>query len=41
MVASFDPVEIGMVESLARPGGNITGLSRLTRRIKWKKAGIV
>jgi putative tryptophan/tyrosine transport system substrate-binding protein len=37
MVASFDPVEMGMVESLARPGGNITGLSRLTRELSGKR----
>jgi putative tryptophan/tyrosine transport system substrate-binding protein len=37
MVASFDPVEIGMVESLARPGGNITGLTRLTRELSGKR----
>jgi putative ABC transport system substrate-binding protein len=36
-VASFDPVEIGMVESLARPGGNITGLTRLTRELSGKR----
>jgi putative tryptophan/tyrosine transport system substrate-binding protein len=37
IVASFDPVEIGMVESLARPGGNITGLTRLTRELSGKR----
>jgi ABC-type uncharacterized transport system substrate-binding protein len=37
MVASFDPVEYGMVESLARPGGNITGLTRLTRELSGKR----
>jgi putative ABC transport system substrate-binding protein len=30
MVNVGDPVEIGLVSSLARPEGNITGLSRLT-----------
>ena len=29
MVTSADPVEAGFVKSLARPGGNITGLSNL------------
>lgn len=40
MVASFDPVEMGMVESLARPGGNITGLTRLTRELSGKRLGL-
>ena len=30
MTASFDPVQEGFVASLARPGGNITGLSFLS-----------
>jgi len=37
MVASFDPVELGMIESLARLGGNITGLTRLTHGLSGKR----
>jgi putative tryptophan/tyrosine transport system substrate-binding protein len=29
MVTTVDPVATGWVDSLARPGGNITGLTRL------------
>src|SRR5262249_29623825 len=32
-----DPVEAGHVESLARPGGNVTGLTRLTRELGGKR----
>ena len=32
-----DPVETGLVESLARPGGNITGLSSLSRELAGKR----
>jgi putative tryptophan/tyrosine transport system substrate-binding protein len=37
MVASFDPVEAGIVESLARPGGNITGVTRFGRELSGKR----
>ena len=34
---SADPVEGGLVESLARPGGNVTGLSSLSRELAGKR----
>jgi len=37
MVASFDPVETGLVDTLARPGGNITGVARLTHELSGKR----
>ena len=32
-----DPVEAGLVESLARPGGNVTGISSLSRELAGKR----
>jgi putative ABC transport system substrate-binding protein len=32
-----DPVEVGLVDSLARPGGNVTGLSLLVRELGGKR----
>jgi putative ABC transport system substrate-binding protein len=37
MVTSLDPVANGFVESLAHPGGNITGLSTLTLDLSGKR----
>src|SRR5262244_1678764 len=37
MVTTQDPVATGIVDSLARPGGNITGLTRLTRDLNGKR----
>jgi len=34
---SSDPVEAGFVDSLARPGGNVTGLTLLTRELGGKR----
>jgi putative tryptophan/tyrosine transport system substrate-binding protein len=33
----IDPVEVGLVESLARPGGNVTGLTNLTGELGGKR----
>ena len=33
----IDPVEAGLVESLARPGGNITGVTNLSRELGGKR----
>jgi putative tryptophan/tyrosine transport system substrate-binding protein len=37
MVTLDDPVATGIVDSLARPGGNITGLTRLSRELSGKR----
>ena len=35
--SGFDPVEVGFVESLARPGGNVTGLTALSGELDGKR----
>ena len=37
MVVTVDPVATGLVKSLALPGGNITGLTRLTSELSGKR----
>jgi putative ABC transport system substrate-binding protein len=37
IVTNVDPVAAGYVDSLARPGGNITGVTRLTRELSGKR----
>ena len=37
MGISADPVESGLVESLARPGGNVTGLTTFSRELGGKR----
>jgi putative tryptophan/tyrosine transport system substrate-binding protein len=37
MVVVLDPVATGIVDSLARPGGNITGVSTLNRELSGKR----
>jgi putative ABC transport system substrate-binding protein len=37
MVSGFDPVADGIVDSLARPGGNITGITTLNRDLGGKR----
>jgi putative ABC transport system substrate-binding protein len=37
MGSGSDPVEIGLIESLARPGGNITGVANLARELGGKR----
>jgi putative ABC transport system substrate-binding protein len=37
MLSGSDPVKAGLIESLARPGGNITGVSLLTRELGGKR----
>ena len=37
MVISEDPVGMGLIDSLARPGGNITGVTNLNRDLNGKR----
>jgi ABC-type uncharacterized transport system substrate-binding protein len=37
MLTTVDPVGTGLVDGLARPGGNITGLTRLQRELSGKR----
>ena len=37
MGAGLDPVEAGLIESLARPGGNVTGITNLGRELGGKR----
>jgi ABC-type uncharacterized transport system substrate-binding protein len=37
MVTTLDPVATGLIDSLARPGGNVTGLTLLTRDLTGKR----
>ena len=41
MVINGDPVANGYIDSLARPGGNITGLTRLNRELSGKRIELV
>ena len=40
MSAGVDPVELGLVKTLARPGGNITGLTSLGRELGGKRLAL-
>jgi putative tryptophan/tyrosine transport system substrate-binding protein len=37
MLIADDPVETGLIHSLPRPGGNVTGVARLTRELGGKR----
>ena len=37
ILTNVDPVATGLIDSLARPGANITGLSLLTRELSGKR----
>jgi len=37
IITTVDPIAMGIVDSLARPGGNITGLALLTRDLSAKR----
>ena len=37
VLVTYDPVASGLVASLARPGGNITGIARLVRELSGKR----
>jgi len=41
MMTNQDPVAIGLIQSLARPGGNLTGVASLTRDLSGKRLEVL
>ena len=41
MAAGADPVALGLVESVARSGGNVTGLSQMTSQLVGKRLDLL
>jgi putative ABC transport system substrate-binding protein len=41
MAITADPVAMGLIDSLARPGGNLTGLTTLNRRLTGKRLEVL
>jgi putative ABC transport system substrate-binding protein len=41
MVTQADPVSNGLIDSLARPGGNITGLTTISRELSGKRLELI
>ena len=41
IVTNQDPVATGLVDNMARPGGNVTGIARLTRELSGKRLEIL
>jgi putative tryptophan/tyrosine transport system substrate-binding protein len=37
MITTQDPVAVGLIDSLARPGGNVTGVTQLARELSGKR----
>jgi putative ABC transport system substrate-binding protein len=41
MVSGGDPIEAGIIKSLAQPGGNITGISSLVHELNTKRLEVI